>query len=443
MVNLGAGRRLHIVLIPGFAGFDALGQLEYYSGVTRQFRKWKSSGRRHVVLHYFDNFPTASVNTRAGRLGRYLAKRIVRGEFLQEDVLALVGHSTGGLDIRRLLFDLARSPDEIIGVDGSEGVVARQILEMISRLVFLSVPQWGTNIAEWVRDNLLGRAVVVAELRASVAASQIPLLNRVQDWVSGGAAAILNLDLLHAVRDALNEAEAKTSGDPSRVAMAHEAASQLELWLRHIASDFRAIDDLRPPGAAESGDPVKSPAHFTDAEREWELAKWKEHGFCTRSYATIGKRPFRFEAGKAAPRWDFLKPWTWPECTESASEGRGSDLVYRYCYRACAGGSFTCPEPAGVPPAKPFGPAHQRRIEVWDNDGIVNTASMLWPDGEKTLLVECDHMDIVGHYSRVEAGGDGTGRRYRAYDLLSSASEFDAPAFARVWNDLFDFCHAQ
>lgn len=37
MVNI-ASPRLHIVLAPGFAGFDALGQLEYYAGLTPHFR---------------------------------------------------------------------------------------------------------------------------------------------------------------------------------------------------------------------------------------------------------------------------------------------------------------------------------------------------------------------------------------------------------------------
>jgi hypothetical protein len=32
---------------------------------------------------------------------------VARGEFLDGDRLALVGHSTGGLGIRRLLYDLA------------------------------------------------------------------------------------------------------------------------------------------------------------------------------------------------------------------------------------------------------------------------------------------------------------------------------------------------
>lgn len=29
-----SGKGSHIVLIPGFTGFDALGQLEYYSGIV-------------------------------------------------------------------------------------------------------------------------------------------------------------------------------------------------------------------------------------------------------------------------------------------------------------------------------------------------------------------------------------------------------------------------
>ena len=60
--------RSHIVLIPGFAGFDALGQLEYYSGITSLFKSWRSGNE---VLHYFDNFPTAAVATRATRLRQH------------------------------------------------------------------------------------------------------------------------------------------------------------------------------------------------------------------------------------------------------------------------------------------------------------------------------------------------------------------------------------
>ena len=64
---------------------------------------------------------------------------------------------------------------------------------------------------------------------------------------------------------------------------------------------------------------------------------------------------------------------------------------------------------------------------------------MLLPDSGKTLRVDADHMDIVGHYKRVPAPV-GEGRTFEAYDLLKSDSGFDDDAFATVWNGVFNFC---
>lgn len=63
---------------------------------------------------------------------------------------------------------------------------------------------------------------------------------------------------------------------------------------------------------------------------------------------------------------------------------------------------------------------------------------MLWPDGERTVLVPGDHVDIVGHYKLLAAIPNG--RRYQAYDLLKSDSGFGLERFGRVWNDVFNFC---
>ena len=149
--------RRHIVLVPGFAGFDALGQLEYYSSVTPLFQN-----RPAAVLHYFDNLPTAAVVTRAARLRSYLAKRIARGEIAAGDEVTLVGHSTGGLDIRRLIWDLHAHKQAIL-IDGGAVVKPESILERLRSVVFLSVPHWGTNIADWVRSHSAWREMVVAE----------------------------------------------------------------------------------------------------------------------------------------------------------------------------------------------------------------------------------------------------------------------------------------
>lgn len=392
--------RLHVVMVPGFAGFDALGQLEYFAGINPVFHEWRETRRAHAarpVLHYFDNFPNAAVATRAGRLRRYLAKRVARGEFQSGDSLVLVGHSTGGLDIRCLLWDLSEPNREAIPVDG-RGVKAAEILDLVCGAVFLSVPQWGTNIADWVHEHRAPRAALVEEMRFAVAASQAPLLGTVEGWLARGAACLTDVNVMGALRDALSEANiGACQGDAALIADAQEAESSLGLWLRHMAWDFGAIDDLTsqpPPG--QSG----SPAHFSEAKRKVEMARWASNKVKTLSYATRGK-----------------------------SDGLSSstDCLYRACYRVCASGPFAAPVPRGAP-----------HFPASENDGIVNTNSMLWPGGKDTVVVAADHMDIVGHYKPVR--GDGLQREFVAYDLLKSDSGFDDEAFRAVWLNIFEFC---
>jgi triacylglycerol lipase len=426
-------KRFHVVLVPGFAGFDALGQLEYYGGITPLFQTWRAENQ---VLHYFDNLPTAAVVTRATRLRTYLARRIARGEISikDKDDVILVGHSTGGLDIRWLLWDLhdLHHRKQPIAVDGGAKVEPVEILRRVRRVVFLSVPHWGTNIADWVHAHGVGRRAVVEELRAAVAGSQVLLLDRIESSITGSAACLTGAELFRALQDALTEAN-DHNGKPSavRTAEAQEADSQLALYLRQVATDFRAIDDLtsRPP----RGKPM-SPAHFGVRDRKKELKLLR--GIQFRSYVTLGRRPFRFDPGLPAPLWELAKPWTYPEVAKDAALSAGTDMVYRAGYRACAGGPFQQPALSGKITRRLRG-APQHSIEVWDNDGIVNTMSMLWPKG-KNVLVPGDHMDIVAQYKLLEAE-PGEGRKYRAYDLLKSESGFSDQLFKEVWKEIFAF----
>jgi triacylglycerol lipase len=455
--------RVHLVLVPGFAGFDALGQLEYYAGVTPLFRTWQGTrpgAARRAVLHYFDNLPTAGVATRAARLQRYLATRFARGELAPGDTLGLVGHSTGGLDIRRAVLELEADSrrGQRIAVDGAAGasvtVDPADLLALLRRVVFLSVPQRGTNLADWVQAYRTQREVLVTELRASVLAAQVAVIDRAQAWVAARAARTSDADLLLAVQDALAEIDERAlrpgERTPAAVAAAQQAFSELSLWLRHIATDFSAIDDLavsappqRPSPARDASPPRRaSPAQVDPGERAAELELWARLGVQTRSYATVGPRPFAFEPGAAAPRWSLLKPTTYPALTPQTPDARGMDFVYRACYRACAGGPFA-PDGGGAQAvATSLGTRQARAIEVWDNDGIVNTASMLWPDGDRTLLVEGDHGDIIGHHRLVRATQPSP-RAYHTYDLLRSAPKVEAERFSatfeQVWRGVFEF----
>ena len=83
-----------------------------------------------------------------------------------------------------------------------------------------------------------------------------------------------------------------------------------------------------------------------------------------------------------------------------------------------------------------------------DNDGVVNTLSMLWPAetdaAHRIYLVEADHGDIVGHYARkqcrAEARELARSRLHYAYDIFESGSGFDDARFGQVWKHIFDFC---
>jgi triacylglycerol lipase len=426
-------KRFHIVLVPGFGGFDALGRVEYYTGVTRLFQAWKAE--TPAVLHYFDNYPTAAVATRAARLRGYLAKRILRGEFQEGDDVVLAGHSTGGLDIRQLIFDLNERAGQQVRAEGGLHVDAGALRNLLRRVVFLSVPHWGTNIADWVKSHSVYRRAVIAEMDAAFAGSQYFLLDNCERRIAGLAARLTGAEILLAMQDALTEAN-EHFGDPGplRSAEAREAASELSLYLRNMAADFHVIDDLacRPP---DSG--ARSPAHFTEADRKRESKLWEEIDVL--SYATIGNAPFRFEAGEAAPLWDLTDPSTYPEIAKDPELSQGTDLAYRACYRACAGGPFSRQSP--VEGIRRLGEAPLRPLELWDNDGIVNTLSMLWPGGEN-VLVPGDHLDIVGHYQLLEAP-PGSGRQYRSYDPLKSMPRFGSRLFHEVWTSIFDFATMQ
>ena len=66
------------------------------------------------------------------------------------DEITLIGHSTGGLDIRRLLLDLNASSTMQRPVLGMKEVSTARVREAIARVVFISVPHYGTGLADYV-----------------------------------------------------------------------------------------------------------------------------------------------------------------------------------------------------------------------------------------------------------------------------------------------------
>lgn len=487
------GARIHVVCVPGFGGFDALGQIQYYPCTTEVAAEWRRHApsdvrRQRLVLHYFENLPTAGVNTRAERLRRFLVKRCERNEFQDGDKIALVGHSTGGLDIRRLLELLARDASSSAAPDHAH---ARALKKMIKRVVFLSVPQRGTNLANWARALSVLRIPsvwVVRTLTDAVDDARFEWLD-VGFWRNvhrlrmklartplGAPLEKLAPDLYAAVLDVFTEASQRLGDDPIRSADGREALADLDLYLSQTNGDFLAIDNLavsdpnrsrikralrrlaaRVSSKPESEDnDVNELARLSEDKRELERARWREDGIEVLSFATFGTPAIPEREQHDNDQLHSLRALrrVLPDLTSQA------DGPYRLVYTACASGPFARVR-ARVPPKAPdhaargtlfagtrdqsyagfsHEPLPREVIRAWENDGIVNTASMLWPNGEDTLLVQGDHADIIGHYGPSLAPPEKTGRKYGSYDIFSSGSGFDDARFRKVWFRIFDHC---
>ena len=463
--------RHHIVLVPGFVGFDALGQIHYYAGVTDVFR---TCSRGAAALHYFDNVPTASVALRADRLCSYLLNKHVRGEIAPQDRISLVGHSTGALDIRQALCML-HAPSS-----ARTGSATETLLSQAPRLVFLSAPHFGKTLADPSRE--LSGLIQAAFGYAGLALS----LNR--DSLLHARALLLSApattELEKAVIDTLNECDARShDGHEGHDGQQHiaerEARAELALWLEHIGRDFSIIEDLcsRPQLGS------RSPAHFSAAQRGQELARWRARDVRTRSYVTRVSAAVKNDAlvqaivramrgarelsglltrlNRCGARLQLphlscsmlaLRLLTFPPLLPAlALLRRRPTLVFELFHALCADPELAFSAPAELCPslqrldAESCLPASS--ISHHDSDGVVNTQSMLWPyDPEHTaahshVLVEADHADIIGHYAlRPSPRAHAQGRTYEAYDVFPSGAGFDAARFNAVWTDIFRFC---
>lgn len=451
--------RLHLVFVPGFGGFDALGELEYYAGTTDAFQAWCREPRDdhwgdRVVVHYFDTLPSAGVRTRARLLREYLSSRTRRHEFrVAVDRVALIAHSTACLDVRQLLVDLDALRGQATSEHGSEARTREQIegetlLELISRVVFLSAPQRGSNLADWVRTQpVSARAVALSMASTFADGLDFPLFTVTQahfpwlyDTTSRAIFALLkglggSSGFLQAFEDVGREISKVRHEDPWTAANSRMALAKIQLYLDQTEGDFLAIDDLSCDPRTPRTRHASELARASEADRARELARWQGDGIAVRAYATRGRSPFSAPPDKPSKLMPFYRVlWALRARDESA---RGTDAPYRLAYRACSSGPFVPVEQG----ATHFVTREKVRVESWHNDGIVNTASMLWPKGEETLLIDADHGDLIGHFEEWFAEGEQAELRTRVrYDIFSSRSGFDRALFQAVWFDILSFC---
>jgi hypothetical protein len=240
-----------------------------------------------------------------------------------------------------------------------------------------------------------------------------------------------------AVLDVQRELETKEGDSSLSKEYARQARADVGLFFDDVDSDFLAIKDLA--ARIESHDPPR----LVDAGFEMERALWTREGIETLSFATVAKCPF-----DAARMKDSRKLASLLRVVRAIlHRSQTTDPIFRLVYALCAEGPFldkfsSLPQPLH---ATELSTGNARSVHAWDNDGIANTASMLWPGGKNTLLVDGDHGDIIGHFELQRAPapsepGLRQGRVYSSYDFFASDSAFGPKTFAEVWQRVFDFC---
>jgi hypothetical protein len=323
-------------------------------------------------------------------------------------------------------------------------VPARSLLRQIERLVFLSVPQRGTNIADWFDHYDVPTRLAIRVVRSIVKNEHLPsdapavLLPVVRLLAAAIRKATGPIsDVTHAVLDVQRELETKEGDSALSKEYARQARADVGLFFDDVDGDFLAIKDLA--ARSESRDPPR----LVDAGFEMERALWTREGIETLSFATLAKCPFDVARMKDSRKLASLLRVVRAILHRSQT----TDPIFRLVYALCAEGPFLdkfATLPAELS-ATDLATGAARTVKAWDNDGIANTASMLWPAGKSTLLVDGDHGDIIGHFELQKAPAPSEpdlrpGRVYSSYDFFASDSAFGPRQFAAVWHRVFDFC---
>ncbi len=364
----------HVILVPGFFGFGRLGKIDYFAGVRALLEKRFQELGHSVRVSEVATLPTASLRQRAARVLEALCDAAeLPGR------LHIVGHSTGGLDVRIAIAPTASLP------------TTRRFTasDRLGSVVTVCCPHYGTPVATYF-TRPLGRALLRAACRYAIfllERGHVPLrwLLRLGYW------AVRLRDPRRRHRGTFDQLYESLLND-----LDEKRRTELAQFLRAIAADDTLLFQLTPAGC--------------DLLNACTLEPLVPHGSVV-----------------ARARVPNFRDWL------LSFRSLHEQLVYplfAYCHRlARRKDAYPLPE---------LSPPHRAALErAWaegfadsDNDGVVPVASQTW--GEIVHVARADHLDVVGQF------GNSSESAFTG-DWLPSHSGFDAAQFQALWSSVADF----
>ncbi len=367
-----------VYFVPGMFGFGKLAGYDYFNhvrvGLELRFRR----AGLDIAFEDVPAPPTSSLRYRS----RILATTIERTAG-HEGPIHLVGHSTGGLDLR-----LALSPSVHLGLDPS-------MLEWRARVrsaVSINTPHYGTPVAGFFATvsgtRLLYALSLITVVSLAVGEPSLQIFSRVLAGL-GGVDAIFGGDL---------RVFSRITDNMLRF-VDKDARSEIGNFLAKVRVDQGGIIQLMPEAvdlfnASTEGDPrvrFGCIASAAPAPRSMRFARRIRSPYAALT-AAIYSTLYQF-AGKVPDVYPYARP------TE-----RELSLLR-----------------AGI----------DHEILDSTNDGIVPTLSMLY--GELLWAGEADHLDVLGHFHDEESGPSP----HR--DWITSGARFSRRRFNAMLDALASF----
>jgi hypothetical protein len=359
-----------VFLVPGFFGFANLGELRYFAHVGRFLGTCCAAAGRDVRVVTLRTSPTASLPRRAARLAETLAD--------SDGPIHLIGHSSGGLDVRLLV-----SPGVVLPTAIDVEAVARRVRSVVT----VSTPHYGTPVAAFFTSVLGQRLLQLLSLSTMYVLrfGHLP----VSALLKLGAA-FARVDRHLGVNSALLDqlfGLLLADFSPAR----RQAIGRL---LGDVQRDQALLSQVAPDGMEV----------FNAGVRDRAAVRYG-------SVVTRARPP-----GVASTIAAGLDP-----------AAQASHAVYQALYRLAARTETRHRARLAPAQARVLRRAYGALPTTSANDGVVPTLSQVW--GEVIHAARADHHDVIGHF-------DDPAHDPPHFDWLATGTGFDRPAFEALWSDV-------
>ncbi|MFN3200311.1 MAG: esterase/lipase family protein [Bradymonadia bacterium] len=363
---------VNVFLVPGFFGFSQFGDIDYFHRVEEILTEALKARGVEAIVQQTSTQPTGSIRSRADTLIDEIFEKGGR-----EGSLHLIGHSTGGLDIR-----LLATP----GVQLRPGDDEEEIGARLKSVISVCTPHFGTPLARFF-TTLQGRHIL--RTMAALATS-----GKGRSGIVMGIQALRTIarldDRIGLERNFLDRLVERALGSIST-----RKDDPFFGFLEDISEDQGAVIQLTPEG--------------TDLFN-----------------AAVTDRPgvdYRCVLAAAPPEGaEQLKRRYHPAQIALFK-------VFRLMYTLTAKAPKSYPYPSPTMGANPeWAQSLPFELDSASNDGVVPTLSQLY--GRPITAVVGDHLDVVGQFTW--GGGDPF------TDWLPSGSNFDEARFTGLWNSVAD-----